>query len=79
MSTVPRPVRAGFVPLADVRTLLDAIEGVLDMPTVDIPDALRYRLAHASGVVSTVTDERGIRAAAPVLRRVVDSAKDGVQ
>jgi hypothetical protein len=79
MSTVPRAARVPSVPLADVRRLLDTIEAVLDMPTADIPDVLRCRLAHASGVLSTVTDERGIRAAASVLRRVVDSAKDGAQ
>ncbi|WP_117198498.1 hypothetical protein [Nocardiopsis sp. TNDT3] len=72
MPNVPRPV-APTVPLADVRQLLDVVEAVLDMPKGTIPDALRYRLAHTSGVLSTVTDARGVRCAMRVLRRVVDA------
>lgn len=80
MSTVPRPGRTPeSVPLADVRELLDVVEAVLDMPKGTIPDALRYRLAHTSGVLSTATDALGIRCATNVLRRVVASTEGGAQ
>lgn len=72
MPNVSRPV-APAVPLADVRQLLDVVEAVLDMPKGEVPDALRYRLAHTSGVLSTATDDRGVRCATNVLRRVVDA------
>ncbi|MFC9087044.1 hypothetical protein [Nocardiopsis dassonvillei] len=63
------------VPLADVLAMARAVEAVLDLPPGDIPDALRYRLAYLSGALSTVEDERGVRAATATLSRLVDSAQ----
>ena len=82
MTTVPRRARrtpAPSVPLAEVRTLLQAVEDVLDLPKHGAPDPVRQRLAHMSGVLSAAEDAGGIRAATIVLRRVVDGAKDGAQ
>ena len=79
MPSVSRAKRAASVPLADVQALLQAVEAVLDLPKTGTPDPIRQRLAHMSGVLSAAEDAGGIRAAAIVLRRVVNSAKDGVQ
>ena len=79
MPSVSRAKRAASVPLADVQNLLQAVEAVLDLPKHGAPYALQDRLAHMSGVLSAAEDAGGIRAAAVVLRRVVDSAEGGAQ
>ncbi|MCY9786809.1 hypothetical protein KIK06_23280 [Nocardiopsis sp. EMB25] len=63
------------VPLDDVLALLAAVQDVLDLPKDGASDAVVYRLAHTSGVLSAAVDQRGITTATDIIRRTAASAQ----